>query len=42
VIGVVLFGDIDDTEFGVFDRAFITLFQLTCGATWVTGLPVSV
>ena len=27
VIGVVLFGDADDPEFGVFDRAFITLFQ---------------
>jgi hypothetical protein len=41
VIGVTQFGDMDELEFGVFDRAFITLFQLTCGATWVANLPVS-
>ncbi len=40
VIGVTLFGDEDELEFGVFDRAFMTLFQITCGATWVTNLPV--
>jgi hypothetical protein len=40
VIGVTLFGDSDPIEFGVFDRAFVTLFQITCGATWVANLPV--
>ena len=42
VIGVTLFGDSDPIEFAVFDRAFVALFQITCGATWVTNLPVGV
>ncbi len=41
VIGVTLFGARDEPEFGVFDRAFVTLFQITCGSTWVENLPVS-
>jgi hypothetical protein len=40
VIGTTLFGAVDVIEFGRFDRTFITLFQITCGATWVTYLPV--
>jgi hypothetical protein len=40
VIGTTLFGAVDVLEFGRFDRTFITLFQITCGATWVTYLPV--
>jgi hypothetical protein len=40
VIGVTLFGARDELEFGVFDRAFVTLFQITCGSTWVANLPV--
>ena len=40
IIGTTIFGDIDLIEFGGFDRAFVTLFQITCGATWVANLPV--
>lgn len=42
VIGVTLFGESDPIEFGIFDRAFVTLFQITCGATWVANLPVRI
>jgi hypothetical protein len=38
-MGVIMFGEEDGAEFGVFDRAFITLFQITCGMTWVQYIP---
>jgi hypothetical protein len=41
VIGTTIFGDKDLIEFGAFDRSFLTLFQITCGATWVANMPVS-
>ena len=39
-MGVIMFGEEDGAEFGVFDRAFVTLFQITCGMTWVQYIPM--
>jgi hypothetical protein len=35
-----MFGEEDEAEFGVFDRAFITLFQISCGMTWPQYIPM--
>ncbi len=35
-----MFGEEDGSEFGVFDRAFVTLFQISCGMTWAENIPM--
>ncbi len=35
-----MFGEEDGDEFGVFDRAFVTLFQISCGMTWAQYIPM--
>ncbi len=40
VMGVILFGEEDEAEFGVFTRAFLTLFQISCGMTWPQYIPM--
>ena len=37
IMGVTFFGDSDPQDFGKFDRAFISLYHLTAGDTWVGG-----
>jgi hypothetical protein len=39
-MGVIMFGEEDGAEFGVFDRAFVTLFQISCGMTWPQYIPM--
>ena len=39
-MGVIMFGEEDEAEFGVFARAFITLFQISCGMTWPQYIPM--
>ena len=40
-MGVSVFGERDTEDFGNFSRAFISMFRLTAGDTWVQSLPVS-
>jgi hypothetical protein len=35
VIGVAAFGSMVPAEFGAFDRAFVTMFRVLSGDTWV-------
>jgi hypothetical protein len=39
-MGVSIFGDIYVNEFGNFSRAFISIFRITAGDSWVTTLTV--
>ena len=39
ILGVSLFADIAPNEFGKFNRAFVSLFRLAAGDTWVDSLP---
>ena len=38
IMGVTFFADDAPEEFGKFDRAFITMYRLTAGDTWVRSL----
>ncbi len=38
IMGVTFFGDEAPDEFGCFERAFLTVFGITAGDTWV-GTP---
>ena len=38
-MGVTFFSDIAPTAFGKFDRAFLTMFCITAGDTWVDEIP---
>ena len=39
ILGVSLFADIAPDQFGMFNRAFITLFRIAAGDTWIDSLP---
>ena len=39
ILGVSLFSDSSPDTFGKFNRAFITMFRLTAGETWVDAVP---
>ncbi len=39
ILGVSLFGDIAPDQFGKFNRAFVTLFKIAAGDTWIDALP---
>jgi hypothetical protein len=39
IIGVTYFRDDAPDEFGKFDRAFVSMFRITAGETWVEALP---
>jgi hypothetical protein len=38
-MGVTFFSDIAPSAFGKFDRAFLTMFCITAGDTWVEEIP---
>jgi hypothetical protein len=38
IIGVTLFSEIAPQDFGAFDRAFVSMFRLTAGETWLDSL----
>ena len=38
-MGVSLFADIAPDQFGKFNRAFVTLFRIAAGDTWIDALP---
>jgi hypothetical protein len=40
ILGVSLFADIAPDEFGKFNRAFVTLFKIAAGDTWIDALPM--
>jgi hypothetical protein len=39
IMGVTFFGDLAPEAFGCFERAFLTVFGITAGDTWVDGVP---
>jgi hypothetical protein len=39
ILGVSLFADIAPGQFGKFNRAFVTLFRIAAGDTWIDPLP---
>ncbi len=39
ILGVSLFSDIAPDQFGKFNRAFVTLFKIAAGDTWIETLP---
>ena len=39
ILGVSLFADIAPDQFGRFNRAFVTLFRIAAGDTWIDALP---
>jgi hypothetical protein len=39
ILGVSLFADIAPDQFGRFNRAFVTLFRIAAGDTWIDSLP---
>ncbi len=39
ILGVSLFSDVAPEQFGKFNRAFLTLFQVAAGDTWIETLP---
>jgi hypothetical protein len=39
ILGVSLFADIAPDQFGWFNRAFVTLFSIAAGDTWIDALP---
>ncbi len=39
ILGVSLFADIAPDQFGKFNRAFVTLFRIAAGDTWIDTLP---
>jgi hypothetical protein len=38
IIGVTLFSEVAPQDFGAFDRAFVSMFRLTAGETWLESL----
>ena len=38
IMGVSFFGTVAPEDFGVYDRAFIALFRITAGETWISSL----
>jgi hypothetical protein len=36
ILGVNLYGDIAPDDFGSYDRAFVTVFTMTAGNSWVS------
>jgi hypothetical protein len=39
ILGVALFKEVAPTTFGRFNRAFVSMFRIACGETWIDGLP---
>ena len=39
ILGVSLFADVAPDQFGKFNRAFVTLFRIAAGDTWIDPLP---
>ena len=40
ILGVSLFSDLAPDQFGMFNRAFVTLFRIAAGDTWIDSLPM--
>ena len=40
ILGVSLFSNTAPDQFGVFNRAFVTLFKIAAGDTWIDSLPL--
>ncbi len=40
ILGVSLFSEIAPDQFGKFNRAFVTLFRIAAGDTWIDQLPM--
>ncbi len=40
ILGVSLFADVAPDQFGRFNRAFISMFRVAAGDTWVDPLPI--
>ena len=39
ILGVSLYCEVAPEAFGKFNRAFVTMFRVTAGDTWVDGMP---
>ena len=39
ILGVSLYSELAPEAFGKFNRAFVTMFRVTAGDTWVDGMP---